>query len=155
MFIGIEHRLERGTDAEIRAMLRLAERMDVHAVATDPVRYLLPDDAFVADALECMRRIVPLADTNVSRTNAEGWLKPAVDLRALFAERPDLCDATVDIAERCTFDLGLGASTSQTSRRPKAAAPTPCSPSDAGAACTSAACPRPSPCANGCTTSSR
>ncbi len=28
-------------------------------------------------------------------------------MRALFAERPDLCDATLEIAERCTFDLGL------------------------------------------------
>ena len=77
-------------------------------MATNPVRYLEPADAFVADALECMRRIVPVADTNVSRANAEGWLKPAADLRALFAERPDLCDATLDVAERCSFDLGLG-----------------------------------------------
>ena len=28
-------------------------------------------------------------------------------MRALFHERPDLCDATLRIAERCTFDLGL------------------------------------------------
>src|SRR5437763_1981690 len=28
-------------------------------------------------------------------------------MRALFAERPDLCDSTLEIAERCTFDLGL------------------------------------------------
>ena len=28
-------------------------------------------------------------------------------MRALFAERPDLCDRTPEIAERCTFDLGL------------------------------------------------
>jgi error-prone DNA polymerase len=28
-------------------------------------------------------------------------------MRALFAERPDLCDATLDVAERCEFDLGL------------------------------------------------
>ena len=31
------------------------------AVATNPVRYLVPDDAFLADALECMRAIVPVA----------------------------------------------------------------------------------------------
>jgi error-prone DNA polymerase len=28
-------------------------------------------------------------------------------MRSLFAERPDLCDATLRIAETCTFDLGL------------------------------------------------
>ena len=89
-------------------MLRLAERLDVRAVATNAVRYLVPEDAFVADALECMRRIVPVAANHVTRANAEGWLKPAHAMRALFAERPDLCDATIDLAERCTFDLGLG-----------------------------------------------
>ena len=108
LFVGVEHRLERGSGDEVRAMLRLAERVGVGAVATNPVRYLEPGDAFVADALECMRRIVPVADTNVSRRNAEGWLKPPPAMRALFAERPDLCDATLEIAEMCAFDLGLG-----------------------------------------------
>ena len=48
-------------------MLRLAERLQVPALATNPVRYLVADDAFLADALECMRRIVPVASANVSR----------------------------------------------------------------------------------------
>ena len=106
-FVGVEHRLERGSHDEVRAMLRLAERADVPAVATNPVRYLVPEDAFLADALECMRRIVPVAANNVTRANAEGWLKPAAEMRALFAERPDLVEASASIAERCAFDLGL------------------------------------------------
>ena len=77
-------------------MLRFAEKLDAVAVATNPVRYLVPDDAFLADALECMRAIVPVASSNVSRTNAEGWLKPSAEMRALFADRPDLCDATLE-----------------------------------------------------------
>ena len=76
-------------------MLRFAERLEVRAVATNPVRYLVPEDAFLADALECMRKIVPIAPNHVTRANAEGWLKPARAMRALFAERPDLCDATL------------------------------------------------------------
>jgi error-prone DNA polymerase len=88
-------------------MLRFAERLEVGALATNPVRYLVPEDAFLADALECMRKIVPIAPNHVSRQNAEGWLKPAGEMRALFAERPELCDATRAIAETCTFDLGL------------------------------------------------
>jgi error-prone DNA polymerase len=51
---------------------------------------------------------VPLASTNVTRRNAEGWLKPPAEMRALFSERPDLCDATLDIADMCRYDLGLG-----------------------------------------------
>jgi error-prone DNA polymerase len=105
--IAVEHRMERGSGAEIRSMLRLADRLEVPPVATNPVRYLVPDDAFLADALECMRELVPLASNHVSRRNAEGWLKPAEAMRLLFAERPDLCDATLEIADACRFDLGL------------------------------------------------
>ena len=107
LYVAAEHRMERDSNAEIRSMLRLADRAEVRAVATNPVRYLVPEDAFLADALECMREIVPIAANHVSRRNAEGWLKPAEAMRLLFAERPDLCDATLEIAETCRFDLGL------------------------------------------------
>jgi error-prone DNA polymerase len=107
LFVSVEHRMERDSGAEIRSMLRLAQRLGVRAVATNPIRYLVPEDAFLADALECMRELVPLASNHVSRRNAEGWLKPAEAMRLLFAERPDLCDATLEIADACRFDLGL------------------------------------------------
>jgi error-prone DNA polymerase len=106
--VAIEHRLEARSDAEIRSMLRFAERLDAPAVATNPVRYLVPGDAFVADALECMRRIVPIASSNVTRANAEGWLKPSDAMRTLLEDHPELCDRTLELAERCTFDIGLG-----------------------------------------------
>jgi error-prone DNA polymerase len=107
-FVEIRNLLEAGSVAEVRALLRLAEEAGLPAVATNAVRYLRPEDAFLADALECMREIVPVDDHHVSRRNAEGWLKPPAAMRTLFAERPDLCDATVRIAEACTFDLGIG-----------------------------------------------
>jgi error-prone DNA polymerase len=107
LYVAVEHRMEEDSNAEIRAMLRSADRAEVSAVATNPVRYLEPGDAFLADALECMRRIVPVAATNISRTNAEGYLRSPAAMRASFVERPDLCDTTLEIAERCTFDLGL------------------------------------------------
>src|SRR5581483_12431563 len=107
LYVAVQNRLEPDSAAEIRAMLRLAERAGARAVATNPVRYLVPEDAFLADALECMRELVPINRHNVSRVNAEGWLKPAREMRALFAERRDLVTATMEIAEACTFDLGL------------------------------------------------
>ncbi len=106
-YVGIANRLEQGSAKEIRALLRLVERAGIRAVATNPVRYLVPQDAFLADALECMRELVPINRTNVSRRNAEGWLKPASEMRGLFGERPDLVTATLQIAESCAFDIGL------------------------------------------------
>jgi error-prone DNA polymerase len=107
VFVAVQHRLEEDSPREVRALLRLAERAEVRAVATNPVRYLVPEDAFLADALECMRELVPLSRTNVTRRNAEGWLKPAAEMGALFAERPDLLTATREISESCVFDLEL------------------------------------------------
>src|SRR5207302_6140015 len=107
LLIEVRHRLERDSVTRVRRLLRVADDLGADAVATNEVRYLVPEDAFLADALECMREIVPIAANHVSRTNAEGWLKPAELMRRLFAERPDVCDATLDVAARCSFDLGL------------------------------------------------
>jgi error-prone DNA polymerase len=107
LFVGVQNRVEESSAREVRALLRLAERADARAVATNPVRYLVPEDAFLADALECMRELVPISRTNVTRRNAEGWLKPVSEMRALFAERPDLLTASHEIAEDCAFDLDL------------------------------------------------
>ncbi len=107
-FVEVRNLLEPGSVAEIRTLLRLAEEAGLPAAATNAVRYLVPEDAFVADALECMRDIVPVEDHHLSRRNAEGWLKPPPAMRALFEGRPDLCEATVRIAEACELDLGLG-----------------------------------------------
>lgn len=108
LFVEVQHRLEQGSVAEVRRLLRLAAAAGVRAVATNGVRYLVRRDAYLADALECMRRIVPVAPHHVSRRNAEGYLKPTGEMRELFRERPDLCDATLEVADRCRFDLGLG-----------------------------------------------
>jgi len=108
LFIEVWSRLEPDTSTEIRRLLKLEKDTGVPAVATNGVRYLVREDAFLADALECMREIVPLASNHVSRKNSEGYLKSAGEMRSLFTERPELCDRTLDIAERCEFDLGIG-----------------------------------------------
>jgi error-prone DNA polymerase len=107
LFVEIRHFLEPDSHTEIRRLLRLAEEQGVRAVATNGVKFLGPEDAFLADVLECMREIVPLAEHHVSRRNAEGYLKSAAQMRSLFAERPELCARTVEIAERCEFDLRI------------------------------------------------
>ena len=108
LYVEIQNRLEANSTTEVRRLVKLLDDSKVPGVATNAVRYLVPEDAFLADVLECMREIVPLADNHVSRSNAEGYLKPAAEMRTLFAERPEFCDRTLDIAERCEFDIGIG-----------------------------------------------
>jgi error-prone DNA polymerase len=107
-FVEVRDLLEPGSQADVRRMLRLAEEAELPAVATNAVRHLRREDAFLADALECMREIAPVAEHHVSRRNAEGFLKRPAEMRALFVQRPDLCDNSVRIAEACAFDLALG-----------------------------------------------
>ena len=107
-FVEVRDLLEPGSAGEVRRMLRLAEEAELPAVATNAVRHLVREDAFLADAVECMREIAPVAEHHVTRRNAEGYLKPAAEMRALFADRLDLCDNSVRIAEACTFELDLG-----------------------------------------------
>src|SRR6266542_1189112 len=107
LFVEVQHRLEAESITEVRRTLRLAQEAQVPAVATNAVRYLVPEDAFLADVLECMREIVPIASHHVSRKNAEGYLKSGDQMRALFAEAPELCDLTLEIADRCRSDIGL------------------------------------------------
>jgi error-prone DNA polymerase len=107
-FVEVRHLLEPGSVEQVRSLLRLADEGSLPAVATNAVRYLVPEDAFLADALECMREIVPIDEHHITRRNAEGYLKPPAAMGALFEDRPELCRNTVRIAEACTFDLGLG-----------------------------------------------
>jgi error-prone DNA polymerase len=108
LFVNVRSHLEPDSTSQVRRLVKLADDSGVPAVATNGVRYLGPEDAFLADVLECMREIVPLAEHHISHRNSEGYLKPAQDMRALFEEKPELCDRTVEIAERCEFDLGVG-----------------------------------------------
>ena len=89
-------------------MLRFAERLEVRAVATNPVRYLVPEDAFLADALECMRKIVP--DRAEPRHPRERrGVAEAGATRCARCSPSGRTSATprCEIAETCTFDLGL------------------------------------------------
>jgi error-prone DNA polymerase len=103
----VDHLDEARPPALVRAV-QLAEQTGLPTVGTNAVRYLVPEDAFLADVLECMREIVPLAEHHVSRRNAEGYLKPAGEMREVFARLPEACHRTMEIAERCEFDLGVG-----------------------------------------------
>jgi error-prone DNA polymerase len=107
-FIEVRDLLEPHSRRDGRRLLQLAEEGGVGAVATNAVRHLVAEDAFLADALECMREIVPVAEHHLTRVNAEGYLKSASEMRALFADRPDPCDNTLRIAEACAFQLDLG-----------------------------------------------
>ena len=99
---------EPGDDARIARTLALADSLGVVTVATNDVRYLTPDDAYLADVLTCVRQQVPLGRHHLGRTTAEGYFATAAEMADRFGERPDLLAAANEVATACDVDLGIG-----------------------------------------------
>ena len=73
-------------------------------VATNDVYFARPRDATAAhDALLCIADGAFLGQDERRRVTAEHWFKGAADMRRLFADLPEACDNTLEIARRCAF----------------------------------------------------
>jgi error-prone DNA polymerase len=108
LYIEVRNWLEPGSAIEIQRLLHLADARRIGSVATNGARILAPADAFVADALDAMRKLVPLAAHHRENTNAEASLKSPSEMAALFRGRPDLIRNAARIADTCEVDIGLG-----------------------------------------------
>ncbi|MCB9684083.1 MAG: DNA polymerase III subunit alpha [Alphaproteobacteria bacterium] len=84
----------------------VAEALDARMVATNDVRFHVPERRVLADVLTCIRRRTTLKAAGRSLLpNAERGLLAEVDFRARYAAWPDAIRAAVEVAERCTFSL--------------------------------------------------
>ncbi|MDI6711777.1 MAG: DNA polymerase III subunit alpha [Anaerosomatales bacterium] len=91
----------------VATLAALAERLGLPVVATNDVHYVERRDFRLHDVLAAAAARTGLPGP-YDRQNAELWLKPASEMRRLFASLPHACYATCEIAERCDLDLGLG-----------------------------------------------
>ena len=95
-----------GVPAEVLAEEQLvgwAYDTDTPLVATNDAYFAQPDMHAAHDALICIADGAFLGQEDRRRVTAEHWFKPAAAMRALFADLPEACDNTVDIARRCAF----------------------------------------------------
>jgi len=89
----------------------LARRLGLRTVATNDVHYLRHEDAYAHDALLCIQTQSNLGDEDRMRYGSdEFYLKSADEMRERFADYPEACDATLEIAERCNVTLEFGGS---------------------------------------------
>jgi len=107
-YIELMHTMTTESPRYIAALSDLAASLSLPCVATNNVHYLRRGDAPVHDVLAAVgaRRALP---NPYERPNSELYFKSAADMRRLFSNYPDACDATLEIAARCDLDLGLGA----------------------------------------------
>jgi DNA polymerase-3 subunit alpha len=76
---------------------------DVPLVATNDVYFAKAATWQAHDALLCIADGAFLGQDDRRRVTPEHWFKPAAEMRRLFADLPEACDNTLEIARRCAF----------------------------------------------------
>jgi DNA polymerase-3 subunit alpha len=81
--------------------IELARAVGVPLVATNDLHYTLPSDAKPHDVLLCIQQQKLQSDPKRLKFDSEDfYLKSGEEMRRVFAEVPEACDATLEIAER-------------------------------------------------------
>ncbi len=90
-------------------LLQLAAELRLRTVATNDLHYTQRSDAGMHDALLCVQTGSTMQEAGRLKFDAEEfYLKSAQEMRAVFADVPEACDVTLEIAERCNVDLEFG-----------------------------------------------
>jgi DNA polymerase-3 subunit alpha len=84
-------------------LVAFAYAADVPLVATNDVYFKTAAMHLAHDALLCIADGAFIGQDERRRVTAEHAFKPAAEMRALFADLPEACDNTLDIARRCAF----------------------------------------------------
>jgi DNA polymerase-3 subunit alpha len=95
-----------GAPAEAAAegeLVRFAYDEDVPLVATNDVYFKNAKTYEAHDVLLCIADGSFVGQDDRRRVTAEHGFKSAAEMRALFADLPEACDNTLDIARRCAF----------------------------------------------------
>jgi DNA polymerase-3 subunit alpha len=76
---------------------------DTPLVATNDVYFAAAEKHRAHDALLCIADGAYVGQEDRRRVTAEHAFKSAADMRRLFADLPEACDSTLEIARRCAF----------------------------------------------------
>ncbi|MCF3946164.1 DNA polymerase III subunit alpha [Acidiphilium sp. AL] len=84
-------------------LIALADAANIPLVATNECFFAKPEMHEAHDALLCIAEGRLLSEAERRRVTQEHWFKPAKAMRALFADLPEACDNTLEIARRCAI----------------------------------------------------
>jgi DNA polymerase-3 subunit alpha len=94
-------------------LLKLAREFGLKPVAANDVHFLHREDHEAHDVMICIGTGKLLIDENRMRYTPEVYFKTAEQMRAIFADVPGACDATLEIAERCNVEIKLDSTSSE------------------------------------------
>ncbi len=105
-YLSLARYLDGLDDHRTEFTLARAREWHLKIVATNDVHYHVPERRSLQDALTCVREGVTLKSAGFKLfPNEERYLKSPLQMRSLFRDLPDAIQASLDIAESCTFSL--------------------------------------------------
>jgi error-prone DNA polymerase len=108
-WLELQHHLLPEDTTLVDGLVDLARHLGLGYVATNNVHYATRADHRLQDVLVCIRQRTSLAEAGpLLRPNSEYYLKSARQLLPLFASYPEALTNTLQIAERCQFELRYG-----------------------------------------------
>ncbi len=85
---------------------KLARQLNLPLVATNDCHYLSRDDSFAHDVLMCVQTGKTVNDTNRLRYQTDQfYFKSEEEMAAVFGDLPEALSNTLEIAEKCSFQL--------------------------------------------------
>jgi DNA polymerase-3 subunit alpha len=94
-------------------LIALAGELGLKLVAANDVHFLSRDDHDAHDVMICIGTGKLVFDEKRMRYPPEVYFKTAEEMREVFADVPEACDNTLEIAERCNVTLSLDATSSE------------------------------------------
>lgn len=92
-------------------LVAIARELDLKVVATNDFHYLKRQDAFMQDVMECIGLNNKLSDENRMKMTqtapgeGEYYMKRESEMRELFDWLPEACDNTIEIANKCNYEI--------------------------------------------------
>jgi len=106
LFLPLTRALDGMDGQRTRLALEVARRYGLRIVATNDVHYHAPERRPLQDCLTCIREGTDLRHAGFKLFgNDERYLKSPLQMTELFRDLPDALQASLDIAESCTFSL--------------------------------------------------
>jgi DNA polymerase-3 subunit alpha len=103
LYIELSRRGDAIEQAAEAALIDLAYARNLPLVATNPAAYAEAHFHAAHDAMLCIAQSSHIDRDDRVHSSSEAWIKPAAEMRALFADLPEAIENTAVIARRCAF----------------------------------------------------
>ena len=105
-YIELQNHFLKDEEDALPLLAKLAKDLDIKTVCTNDIHYINKDDANAHDILLCMGTKKKKSDTDRLKFQTEEfYMKSGDEMATLFKDYPEAVANTLEIAERCKFDI--------------------------------------------------